>query len=282
VSDVPNQFEKVIYEVSDRVATVTLNRPECLNAFDHGPGSMEDELIRALELSDRQDDVRCTIVTGAGCVFSAGGDIGARTPKQTAVDWYAFNELDDGANERIRRMSKPVIGAINGMCYGAAFVLATHLDLLVAVEHARFGLIETRFGSSGADTLAFLVGPQWAKFLALSGEIISADKAREIGLVLEVFPEDVFTDKVRDLGRRIAAMPRDAVILNRRVVNASLAAMGWDANKEAARALNAITNSVANIAEGVDGRRFNEVLKNEGWREFKELRDKPFASPWLD
>ena len=282
MSEPSADFENVLYDVSENVATVTLNRPERLNAIDHGPGSMEDDLIRALELSDLRDDVRCTIVTGAGRAFSAGGHIGARVPKETAVDWFAFNELHDGSCERIRTMTKPSIGAINGVCYGSAFVLIAHLDLLVAVDHARLGLIETRFGSTGIEALPFLVGPHWAKFLALSGETITAAKAREIGLVLEVFPEGVFHYKVRDLARRIAAMPRDAVVLNRRVVNASVAAMGWYANKESARALNAVANSVAKLAEGVDGRRFTDVLEQDGWKAFKDLRDRAFTTPWLD
>lgn len=277
-----DDYTKLRYAVADGVATITLNRPERLNAIDHGPGSLEEELVSALERSDRDDAVGCNVVTGAGTVFSSGGDIGAREPRETAVEWHRFLRMTDAANERIRGVEKPVIGAINGICYGAAFNLITHFDLLVAVDHARFGLIETRFGSTGADILTFLVGPQWAKFLTLTGEVITASKAQEIGLVLAVYPEDRFQAKVDDLARRIASMPRDAVVLNRRVVNATVSTLGWSIQKEAALALNAITNSVTSRAAGVDGRVFVDVLRDEGWTAFKELRDRPFKSPWLE
>ncbi len=274
------QFVHVIYKVEARVATITLNRPERLNAMDHGPRSMQREVIQALELADLNPDIGCVVVTGAGRAFSSGGNLGNAALPVSAIDYYWFLTQEDVDNERIFELRKPVIGAINGLCYGAALMMAAHFDILIASEDATFGLIEARMGGTGVDALSYLIGAQWAKFLALSGELISAAKAKEIGLVLEVFRQEIFEQKVYDLARRIASMPRDAVILNRRLVNASLRAMGWDAQKQLARALNSVTNSVGEQQVAADGRRFAD-LRKQGWKAFKEARDAPFRKPWL-
>ncbi|HUY18784.1 MAG TPA: enoyl-CoA hydratase/isomerase family protein [Candidatus Binataceae bacterium] len=276
-----SKFAHIIYKVDGRVATITLNRPERLNAMDHGPGSMQREVIEALELADLDADVGCVVVTGAGRAFSSGGNLGNAALPVSAIDYYWFLSQEDVDNERIFELRKPVIGAINGICYGAALMMAAHFDILIASEDATFGLIEARMGGTGVDALSYLIGAQWAKFLVLSGELISASKAKEIGLVLEVFRPEIFEPKVYDLARRIASMPRDAVILNRRLVNASLRAMGWGTQKQLARALNSVTNSVGEEAVAADGRKFAEVRK-AGWKAFKEARDAPFKKPWLE
>ncbi|MGW6522894.1 enoyl-CoA hydratase/isomerase family protein [Streptomyces sp. NPDC054962] len=278
----PDQYTHIRYEKrDDGVAVLTLDEPERLNAIDHGPGSMADEVLDALADADADEAVRCVLLTGTGRAFSAGGDPGGRT-LDDPLEWYEFLQSNVRETESIRSLRKPTIGAINGLCYGFGLILATHLDLLVAVDTARFGLIETRFGSTGAQTLPFLVGPQWAKFLALSGELISAGKAKEIGLVLEVFPEDAFWDKALDLARRVAAMPREAVMLNRRVVNGALTMMGWDGQRELSLALNTVTNLLAKNARAADGRVLADVRRDKGWKQYKEARDQAFAEPWLD
>jgi len=275
------EFRHIRLESRGPVARITLDEPGRLNAIDHGPGSMEEEIVRALELVDGDDRLRCTIVTGAGRAFSAGGDMGL-APRPTPYDHLAFLELTERANERIRTCLKPTIGAINGICYGAALIFALHLDVLVAAESARFGLIETRFGAVGAELLPFFVGPQWAKFLALSGELIGARTAREIGLVLRVVPDDDLTAKVDDLARRVAAMPRYGVMLNRRLLNGAMTMIGWSAQKELAVALNTVTNAMSEHAEAADGRNLQRVLEEEGWDAFKAARDAAFADPWLE
>lgn len=270
----------VTWRARDGVATITLNRPDRLNAIDHGPGSMQRNVIEALEKADRDPDIRCVIVTGAGRAFSAGGMLhgGAR---DSAVDWYWFESGNSADNERIRELRKPVIGAINGICYGAALMMAVHFDILIAADTARLGLIEMRFGANGVDLLAYHVGPQWAKFLAFSGDLLSARKAKEIGLVLEVFPEAIFEAKVQDLARRIAAMPPDAVMLNRRVVNSAMDMMGWKQQRLVADALNAVTTSVGKQQRAADGRLFSELMA-AGWSEYKQARDAPYTPPWLE
>jgi enoyl-CoA hydratase/carnithine racemase len=271
---------RVLYEVRDGFAMLTLNRPSRLNAIDHGPGSVQRELVEMLERADADDEVRCMVVTGAGRAFSSGGELGAAEALTSSSDWYWFLHQEDADNERIRRLRKPVIGAINGLCLGAGLIMAVHFDFLVASDRARFGLIETRFGGTGVDVLAYHVGFQWAKFLALTGELIDAGQAQRIGLVVAVVPHDRFEEKVNDLGRRVASMPRTAVASNRRVVNGAMEHMGWTAQKEHALALNAVANGDLRGVTAADGRLFSELLK-EGWEVYKEARDAPFRPPWL-
>lgn len=271
----------VTYEATDGVAIVTLDDPKRLNVIGHGPGSMADQLQHAMERADADDDVRCVVLTGNGRAFSAGGDLGG-TKIETPFEWFSFIESNVKESERVRAMRKPTIGAINGICFGYGLILSTHLDFLVASDEATFGLIETRIGSTGVQMLPFLVGPQWAKFLALTGEVITAAKAKEIGLVLEVFGADVFLDKALDLARRIAAMPAEGVMLNRRVVNGAMTMMGWDHQREFSIALNTVTNMMVKQAKAADGRVLSEILATEGWAEYKAARDAAFATPWLD
>ena len=200
---------------------------------------------------------------------------------ENAVEWYRFLAAEDADNERIRALSTPVIGAINGMCYGAALMMSLHFDILIAAESARLGLIETRFGSVGAEMLLFHVGPQWAKFLAMSGELIDARTAQRIGLVLETVPDDIFADKVADLARRIASIPGAGPELNRRVINAGMDAMGWGSQKRVAGAFNALTNSQMHQARTPDGSSLFALMAND-WKAYKAKRDSPFEPPWLD
>jgi enoyl-CoA hydratase/carnithine racemase len=197
------------------------------------------------------------------------------------LDWYWFLNEEDVDNERIRELRKPVIGAVNGICYGAALMMAAHFDLLIASSEARFGLIETRFGGTGAEALNYLIGPQWAKFMALSGELITAAKAKEIGLVLEVVPPASLLPKAQDLARRIAAMPRDTMIMNRRLINSGMNVSGWKAQKEAGIAFNAATNSCSGEHRAWNGERFSDLIK-QGWKRYKEVRDAPFETSWFD
>jgi len=278
--DLRPDVTNVLYEVEDHVATITMNDPDHLNPISHGPRGMEDDVATCMRAADADDDVRCVVITGAGRAFSSGGGGGGGRRAETAVDWLEFLDGTYGCNDAIREQRKPVIGAINGLCYGNGFIMALHFDFLVAVDTATFGLIETRFGSTGVDVLPFLVGPMWARFLALTGELITAQKAKEIGLVLDVFPQETFREKVYDLARRIAAMPREAVVLNRRLINKSMAMMGARNAEEYGAVIDALTNSVSHLATSAEGVRFADA-RQEGWQAFKEARDKAFKVPWL-
>ena len=249
--------------------------------MDHGPGSMQRQVVDEIARAHADPDVRCVVVTGAGRAFSSGGMMGSGAGHpETVREWLSFLDVEDDDNERIRDIGIPVIGAINGLCYGAGLMMAVHFDILVAAQSARFGLIETRFGSVGADVLTYLVGPQWAKFLALSGELIDSRTAQEIGLVLAVVEDHALRARTQDLARRVASLPPESVELNRRLLNAALNHQGWNSQKATARALNAITNSLQHEALAANGRKFTDLMK-DGWPAYKAARDEPFSPPWL-
>ncbi|WP_197063587.1 enoyl-CoA hydratase/isomerase family protein [Novosphingobium malaysiense] len=271
---------QVLYRKKDGVCTITLNCPERLNAIDHGPGSLHRDMTDAVARANREDDVGCIVVTAEGRAFSSGGFVRGEMPDDP-MQWYEFLRVQDEDNERLREMDKPVIGAINGLCYGAGLIMVCNFDFLIAVDTAEFGFIEMRYGDPAAEALAYLVGPQWAKFLAITGELITAQKAKEIGLVLEVFPEATFRDKVQDLGRRIASIPTNAVVMQRRLVNCAMENMGWRNQKNTANALNALLATQAKEHKAPDGRRYLDI-RNDSWAEFKKVRDAPFRPPWLE
>jgi enoyl-CoA hydratase/carnithine racemase len=275
-------FNHLLYEVDEKVATITLNRPQRLNALSHGPVGVHAELVGALGYADADPEVRCVVLTGAGRAFSSGGDMQADPPRDGPLDWFRFMEEEDCDFAALRDCRKPVIAAVNGLCYGAGLILAGHADIRIAASSARFGFIESRMGGTGIEIFPFLIGIQWSKFMMLSGELISARRAKEIGLVLEVFPDERFAEKVTDLARRIAAMPWQGVQLNKRVIDTAADMMGLHNQKVAARAVNALVGDSSKDARAADGRRLADVLAEEGLRGFIQARDKAFARPWLE
>jgi enoyl-CoA hydratase/carnithine racemase len=275
------EFADLLYEVRDGVATITLNRPDRLNALSHGPVGVHAQLVAALRSADENAEVRCVVLTGAGRAFSSGGDLTSDAPRQGPLDWFRFMEEEDHDFAPLRDCRKPVIAAINGLCYGAGLILAAHADIRIASSAARFGFIESRMGGTGIEVFPFLIGIEWSKFLMFTGELISAQKAKEIGLILEVVDESRFEDRICDLAQRIVAMPWQGVQLNKRVIDTAADMMGLHNQKVAARAINALVGSSSKDAEAADGRRLTDVLAEHGFKEFLRARDEAFRTPWL-
>ncbi len=273
---------ELLYESRDGVATITLNRPERLNALSHGPAGLHAQLVTALHRADLDPDVRCVVLTGAGRAFSSGGDLVADGPREGPMEWFRFMEEEDHDFAPLRDCRKPVIAAINGLCYGAGLILAGHADIRIASSAARFGFIESRMGGTGVEIFPFLIGIEWSKFLMFTGELISAKKAKEIGLVLEVVDEHRFSERVRDLAQRIVAMPWQGVQLNKRVIDTAADMMGLHNQKVAARGINALVGSSSKGARAADGRLLADVLAQEGFKGFLRARDAAFRTPWLE
>ncbi len=272
------QHEHILYARRARVATITLNRPQKRN-----PLGMQTyaEIVDALERANDDDDVRCVVLTGAGSAFSSGGELGG-DPHETPDDWYRIHGRLNGYTRAVRESAKPVVAAVNGLCYGSGVILAAHCDLVVASSAARFSFIESRMGLAGIGMLAFHIGAQWAKFLMLSGEIISAERARSIGLVLEVIEADAFERRVEALGDRLAAMPPIAAMLNKRNVDAALDAMGWNEVRGFNQSHYAVIDGMAPQAVNAAGEKLTDVLHARGFKAFLAARDAAFAEPWLE
>ena len=205
-------YKQILLDVSEGVATITLNRPERLNAWTPVMGS---EIVHALEKVDEDDKAKVSIVTGAGRGFCAGMDLssGGSTFDPSA-------ELEKGGEEAdsltltgdilrsLLGLKKPVIVAVNGPAVGVGVTMILPMDIRIAAESARFGMVFVRRGVipelASPWFLPRIVGVSKAAELMYTGRIIGAQEALECGLVSRVVPDEELMDTVRDLATEIA------------------------------------------------------------------------------
>jgi len=196
------------FEIDDGVATITLNRPQARNAID---ARMKDELGEAVFAVQRDAAVRALILTGAGGVFCAGGDLRGQAkarPHMTREGWRERMRAVQPWLTALIELDRPVIAAVDGPAFGAGFGLALAADFVLASPRARFCLSFMKVGL-GPDfgavyTLPRVVGVQRAKELMLSAREVAADEALRLGLVLEVLPAEQLLARARTLARSFA------------------------------------------------------------------------------
>jgi 2-(1,2-epoxy-1,2-dihydrophenyl)acetyl-CoA isomerase len=216
-------FETILYETKDRILTITLNRPDVLNAFTV---TMGREMLQAFHQAEEDEDVGCVVLTGAGRGFCAGADVrefqaniergtpGSVQPQSESLCQLMFN------------LKKPVIAAVNGPAVGVGFTMTLPCDIRIASERARFGAIFVRvglvpeFGSSFL--LSRLVGLAKAKELALLGRIIDAQEALDIGLVSRVVPHEELMTETMSVATALAQGPTRTLGLVKEVLNQGL------------------------------------------------------------
>jgi enoyl-CoA hydratase/carnithine racemase len=204
--------DEVLYDVVDHVATITLNRPERLNATTFELG---EQLRAALRDADERPEVRVVILTGAGRGFCSGDDVQAAwgDPRMEATLAELGSARPPVTPEVLAILDcrKPTIAAVNGVALGIGMDLAVLCDIRLASEHARFGQLFVKMGLmadvTGYWCLPRLVGPDQAARLLLTGDIIDAAEAQRIGLVTDVVPADELLPAARALAARIAANP---------------------------------------------------------------------------
>jgi enoyl-CoA hydratase/carnithine racemase len=275
------ELDEISYEKADGVAEITLDRPARLNPISARVGGTRDQILWAVGDAEDDPEVGCVLLKGAGAAFSSGGDLTGNARRDTAYEQNEFLEGSEAFHRRIRGAQLPMVAAVHGYCLGAALQLVACCDLVIAAETARFGVPEGRIGLIGASPLVSIVGRQWAKFLVLTGELIDATRAREIGLVLTVEPDGELVERVRDLSRRLARLPREALLLNKRSVDAIADASGDAAGRTAGEARDVITLSNSDRATAPDGRTFRAIIDREGTAGMKAARDAQYTDPWL-
>ena len=203
----------------DRTALVRLNRPKQLNALN---GAVMDALCSELEALDRDDTVRAIVVTGNERAFAAGADIGEMA-NATPVEMLLTNRI--GQWDRIRRITKPVIAAVNGWALGGGCELAMTLDLIVAGEGAKFGQPEIGIGvipgAGGTQRLTRAIGKSKAMAMVLAGEPITAAEAERAGLVARVSQDELVVEDALALAAIIATKSPLALRLAKEAVNAA-------------------------------------------------------------
>jgi enoyl-CoA hydratase len=212
-------FVLVERDETHRVALVRLNRPRQLNALN---GEVMDQLCDALETLDRDEAIRCLVVTGNERAFAAGADI-AEMATATPIDMLRTNRIAQW--DRVRRISTPVIAAVSGWCLGGGCELAMALDLIVAGESARFGQPEINLGvipgAGGTQRLTRAIGKSRAMEMILSGEPIDAREALRLGLVSRVVPDELLVEDALTLAATIATKSPLALRLAKEAVNAA-------------------------------------------------------------
>ena len=206
-------------QAEQRTALVRLNRPKQLNALN---GQVMDALCEALEELDRDEGVRAIVVTGNERAFAAGADIGEMADA-TPIEMLKTNRI--GQWDRIRKVTKPVIAAVNGWALGGGCELAMTLDLIVAGEGAKFGQPEINIGvipgAGGTQRLTRAMGKSRAMRMILTGEPISAREAEEAGLVAVVTEDELVVTDALSLAATIAQKSPIALRMAKEAVNAA-------------------------------------------------------------
>jgi enoyl-CoA hydratase len=270
-------YQDILYEVDDQIATITLNRPQALNAISP---RLEAELHHALDSGDRDDKVRVFILTGAGRAFCAGYDLSdegdeRKAPPDISVDeflkaWYATSMEGVWKIVHLFRLTKPVIAAINGWAVGGGLWYSTACDISIASDRAVFAQPEVREISNTTYLLTALCGWKVANRWALTGDHMDAAEAYRVGLVNEVVPHDQLMERSRALARRIALVPEASVRMNKATAMLGLMASGVFNGLLISGPLSTVVQS------SIGGQRWTELheaQKSGGMRGFLDARD---------
>lgn len=220
-----NDFEYISLHRDNSVATITLRRPQKLNALTD---ELMTELSNAVDAVGADDDVRVIVLTGEGRAFSAGFDISPRTtPRTTAVEWRSHFRIGVGAMRKIWDCPKPVIAKVRGACVGGGFDLMYACDLTVAADDAFFGEPEVKFGGGSMFMLLpWLIGLRHVNELLLTGETVDAWRAYELGLVNKVVSPDELDGYVEDMARRMTLVPEGTLSKNKGTIHRVYELMG--------------------------------------------------------
>lgn len=254
-------WQSLLYEVQDRVAIITLNKPDRLNALDQ---QMCAEIVEAVRESDRSDDVRVLVITGAGGrAFSSGFDLGGGASGSKDIDrWRKRIAGQQVFNFSVWECTKPVIAMIEGHCLAGALEFAQMCDIRYASDDSKFGAVETRFAAGiGAMVMPWLLGP-YARELIYSGDTIDAAEAVRIGLVNRVFPKTSLREETLRFAKRTAQVALAALQNNKRAINHAYETMGFRAAMQYGVELCAALNATATP----EGEEFLERIRREGIR----------------
>ena len=274
-------YETILYEPSGAVVTITLNRPDALNAINP---QMTGELHAALDEANADSAVRAIILTGAGRAFSAGYDIGRRPDGRSMLDpegmemadflkrWWTGDDASVQRLLHIWHLSKPVIAAVHGWVMGGGFWYSLACDMTIAADDAVFAQPEVRHISNTTFLFAALAGWKAAHRYGLTGDHFDAAEAFRLGIVNEVVPAVELLPRARALAERIAKVPEPSVRLNKAVTCYGLLAMGIGAGM----LMNAPFSSMAHASYNAQRAELIAAMQSGGLKAFLEARDGGF------
>jgi 2-(1,2-epoxy-1,2-dihydrophenyl)acetyl-CoA isomerase len=217
-------YSTVLYDLADGVATLTFNRPEVRNAFND---VMAEEVQAALKTAERDEQVRCLVITGAGQGFCAGQDLAALRERGGEVSFRehllkTYNPIV----AKLRSMEKPTIAAINGAAAGAGWGIALACDIRYAADTARFRLAFSGIGLAPDSGTSFflprMIGLGRALELAYTNDVLDANSALALGLVNKVFANDRLMPATQELAHKLAQAPTRGLGLTKRAMNYAL------------------------------------------------------------
>lgn len=245
------EFKDIIFDKNEGIATITLNRPEALNAFSK---EVVTEILQALADVAEDEAIRVVVLTGAGeKAFSAGADIKAMAGI-TALKARELSLMGEELCVSLENLEKPVVAAINGYALGGGLEVAMACDLRIASENALMGQTEINIGLipgwGGTQRLTRLVGMTKAKEMIFMGKIIDAKTAEQTGIVNMVVPKDNFRESVRVFAKELASKAPVALRVAKALIN-----KGSDIGLESALALEregfGVVGSSEDLKEGV-------------------------------
>jgi enoyl-CoA hydratase len=244
-------------EITDRIALVTISRPEAMNALNT---AFYKELNHFLDDLEPRDDIRVLVITGEGKAFVAGADI-AEMAHKGEQEAYAFSLVGQRTFDRLEHLRIPVIAAVNGYALGGGCELAMACDFRIASKLAKFGQPEMNLGLipgyAGTQRLSRLTGPGNALWLILTADTINAEEALRIGLVQKVVEPESLMEETLKMAGRIASNGSNAVPVSKKVIR-----QGYAMDFKAASEMEALEF----------GKLFNESTTKEGMSAFLEKR----------
>jgi enoyl-CoA hydratase/carnithine racemase len=279
----PQETSKdLLYSVEESIATITLNRPERMNALTH---ELEAELHRAFDKADSDRAVRVIILTGAGRAFCAGYDQGQTgksgtrhsDPKgKSHAEFIEYWQRNDGGRAghwaHMWNLGKPIIAAVNGWAMGGGFWYQLAADITIASDQAVFAQPEVRHISNTTFLLGALCGWKAANRWGLTGDHFDAQEALRIGMVNEVVPHDQLMDVTRAMAKRIALVPEPSVRLNKAITMLGIQAAGVYSGLLLEGALGALAHSSHNEFR----EKLFEAQREGGLKAYLDMRDGPF------
>ncbi len=213
------KYECILLEIEGAIATITLNRPEVLNAMNW---QLRFDLENALDLLNEDPAVKVVILRGAGRAFCAGAYVKGQTEVQ-AIGFFSRHTYLHQLFYKFSKFRKPIIGSLHGYCLGMGLEFALLCDLLIASEETKFGEPEINLGESyGFVRLPRLVGEKRAMWISLSGEMFSAEDAKDWGIVNKVVPRDQLETETRALAQRLSRQSASAMWFLKEGMKASL------------------------------------------------------------
>jgi enoyl-CoA hydratase len=269
-------FENIIYEKEERIARITLNRPEKLNALSQG---MLSELTAALREAEKDEQIRVVIIKGAGRSFCTGYDMGEEPfLEEEGSEVLRLQKLRGWIQHTVSRWfeilwnyPKPIIAQVHGYCMAGGAELAVMSDLTVVAEDAQIGYPPVRVHGPGAVILfPYLAGLKKAKELILTGDSVSGKEAVELGFANRAVPSDQLEAVTTKLAQRVANVAVEVSSLNKAAMNKAYELMGVRAAMEWAADL----NTMGWFTDA--GIEWNQLVKKRGLRGALEERDRPF------